>query len=116
MAPESRMPSRPSGAVRPITNEGVPETPRLVPKSLSFCHSASMRAVSATQDLKAPASGRYVAAHSSGDRPTSQIRYVVVHSTEGDTAQGAAAWFANPASGAVNGNVVRVCGQSLLGA
>ncbi|GLY67442.1 3-oxoacyl-ACP reductase [Amycolatopsis taiwanensis] len=26
------------------------------------------------------------------------------------------AWFANPASGAVNGNVVRVCGQSLLGA
>jgi 3-oxoacyl-[acyl-carrier protein] reductase len=26
------------------------------------------------------------------------------------------AWFANPGSGAVNGNVVRVCGQSLLGA
>lgn len=26
------------------------------------------------------------------------------------------AWFANPASCAVNGNVVRVCGQSLLGA
>jgi 3-oxoacyl-[acyl-carrier protein] reductase len=26
------------------------------------------------------------------------------------------AWCANPASGAVNGNVVRVCGQSLLGA
>jgi 3-oxoacyl-[acyl-carrier protein] reductase len=26
------------------------------------------------------------------------------------------AWFANPASGGVNGNVVRVCGQSLLGA
>ena len=26
------------------------------------------------------------------------------------------AWFANPASYAVNGNVVRVCGQSLLGA
>ncbi|MEI2701116.1 MAG: 3-oxoacyl-ACP reductase [Baekduia sp.] len=26
------------------------------------------------------------------------------------------AWFAQPASGAVNGNVVRVCGQSLLGA
>jgi 3-oxoacyl-[acyl-carrier protein] reductase len=25
-------------------------------------------------------------------------------------------WFANPASGGVNGNVVRVCGQSLLGA
>jgi len=26
------------------------------------------------------------------------------------------AWFASPAAGAVNGNVVRVCGQSLLGA
>jgi 3-oxoacyl-[acyl-carrier protein] reductase len=26
------------------------------------------------------------------------------------------AWFANPASGGVTGNVVRVCGQSLLGA
>jgi 3-oxoacyl-[acyl-carrier protein] reductase len=26
------------------------------------------------------------------------------------------AWFANPASAAVNGNVVRVCGQALLGA
>jgi 3-oxoacyl-[acyl-carrier protein] reductase len=26
------------------------------------------------------------------------------------------AWYANPASGAVNGNIVRVCGQSLLGA
>lgn len=28
----------------------------------------------------------------------------------------AIAWYANPASGAVNGNVVRVCGQALLGA
>jgi 3-oxoacyl-[acyl-carrier protein] reductase len=26
------------------------------------------------------------------------------------------AWFANPASAGVTGNVVRVCGQSLLGA
>lgn len=26
------------------------------------------------------------------------------------------AWLAHPASGAVNGQVVRVCGQSLLGA
>jgi 3-oxoacyl-[acyl-carrier protein] reductase len=26
------------------------------------------------------------------------------------------AWLAHPASGAVNGNVVRVCGQNLLGA
>jgi 3-oxoacyl-[acyl-carrier protein] reductase len=28
----------------------------------------------------------------------------------------AIAWFANPASTGVNGNVLRVCGQSLLGA
>ena len=28
----------------------------------------------------------------------------------------AIAWFANPASGGINGNVVRVCGQSLIGA
>lgn len=28
----------------------------------------------------------------------------------------AVAWFANPASGGVTGNIVRVCGQSLLGA
>jgi 3-oxoacyl-[acyl-carrier protein] reductase len=26
------------------------------------------------------------------------------------------AWLAHPASGGVNGNVVRVCGQSLIGA
>ena len=26
------------------------------------------------------------------------------------------AWFASPGSGAVNGNVVRVCGQMMLGA
>jgi 3-oxoacyl-[acyl-carrier protein] reductase len=26
------------------------------------------------------------------------------------------AWFASPASGGVNGNTVRVCGQNLLGA
>jgi 3-oxoacyl-[acyl-carrier protein] reductase len=26
------------------------------------------------------------------------------------------AWFASPGSGSVNGNIVRVCGQSLLGA
>ena len=26
------------------------------------------------------------------------------------------AWFSNPGSGGVNGNVVRVCGQALIGA
>jgi 3-oxoacyl-[acyl-carrier protein] reductase len=28
----------------------------------------------------------------------------------------AIAWFASPASGGLTGNVVRVCGQSLIGA
>jgi hypothetical protein len=37
--------------------------------------------------------------HSPGSRPLSQITHIVIHSTEGDTAAGAAAWFANPASG-----------------
>lgn len=38
------------------------------------------------------------AAHDSGKRPTSNIRTLVVHDTEGDTAAGAASWFANSAS------------------
>ena len=28
----------------------------------------------------------------------------------------AIAWLAHPASGGVNGNIVRVCGQSMIGA
>lgn len=40
----------------------------------------------------------FTAAHDSGPRPTSRIKWIVLHSTEGDTAAGAASWFANPAS------------------
>jgi hypothetical protein len=36
--------------------------------------------------------------HSPGTRPESAIKYIVIHSTEGDTAAGAASWFANPES------------------
>jgi len=43
-------------------------------------------------------SDRYKAKHHGGTRPASQIRLVVLHSTEGDTAEGAAGWFANDAS------------------
>lgn len=46
--------------------------------------------------------GRRMNSHSQGGHPV-------------DVAE-TTAWFANPASGAVNGQVVRVCGQSLLGA
>jgi hypothetical protein len=42
--------------------------------------------------------GSIVAVHRGGTRPASQIRLIVLHSTEGDTAAGAAGWFANDAS------------------
>lgn len=48
--------------------------------------------------ITAPCSRKYTAAHCSGTRPVSVIRWVVLHSTEGDTAAGAASWFQNPAS------------------
>jgi len=35
----------------------------------------------------------------SGARPESALRWIVIHSTEGDTAAGAASWFQNPAAG-----------------
>lgn len=50
------------------------------------------------QLIKDACDGRYKAAHDSGSRQKSDIKYVVIHSTEGDTAEGAAAWFANPKS------------------
>jgi N-acetylmuramoyl-L-alanine amidase len=43
-------------------------------------------------------SRRYTAAHNSGRRRLSAIRLLVVHCTQGSTARGAAAWFANPRS------------------
>lgn len=45
-----------------------------------------------------PCSTRFRAAHTSGPRKASDIEYVVIHDTEGDTAAGAASWFANPKS------------------
>jgi hypothetical protein len=41
----------------------------------------------------------YRAAHDSGSRAVSKIKWIVLHSTEGSTAKGAAEWFQNPASG-----------------
>lgn len=49
-------------------------------------------------DVKAPCSGQYVAVHDSGPREAADIGWVVIHSTEGDTAAGAAGWFSLAAS------------------
>jgi hypothetical protein len=40
----------------------------------------------------------YAAAHHGGRRSMALVRLIVLHSTEGSSARGAAAWFANPAS------------------
>ena len=40
----------------------------------------------------------YSARHFSGERSLNDIRWIILHSTEGTTARGAAAWFANEAS------------------
>lgn len=50
-------------------------------------------------DIKAPCLTKYKAVHTSGARTADQIRYLIIHCTEGDTAEGAASWFANQASG-----------------
>lgn len=57
----------------------------------------------------------YPALHHGGERLPSSIRYIVLHSTEGDTAEGAAAWFVNPASGGSANLVVddHVCYRTL---
>lgn len=44
------------------------------------------------------ASTRYLAAHNSGQRNPKGLCYVVIHATEGETAQGAAEWFEDPRS------------------
>lgn len=41
---------------------------------------------------------QYEAIHNSGKRSIAAITNIVIHSTEGETAEGAASWFANPAS------------------
>jgi hypothetical protein len=56
-------------------------------------------AAHAGQPFAATCRRRFTAVHNSGTRPLSAITHIVLHSTEGDTAAGAASWFANPASG-----------------
>jgi N-acetyl-anhydromuramyl-L-alanine amidase AmpD len=46
-----------------------------------------------------PCSTEYKAVHHGGPRRPSEIGWIVIHSTEGATAQGAARWFTNPQSG-----------------
>lgn len=50
------------------------------------------------QPITSSCARRYTAKRTSGRRPLSEIKWVVMHSTEGPSAQSAAAWFANPDS------------------
>jgi hypothetical protein len=60
----------------------------------------SLTALAVTQDMPIAATCKtnYTATKHSGTRPLSAINLIVMHSTEGSTARGAASWFANPAS------------------
>jgi hypothetical protein len=53
----------------------------------------------ADQPIDAACSPKFTAVHNSGGRSLDAITLIVIHSTEGATAAGAAAWFANPRSG-----------------
>lgn len=58
----------------------------------------------------------YAAFHHSGDRRPASIRYIVLHSTEGPTAQSAAEYFEQPSSGGSANLVVddETCYRTLL--
>ena len=49
-------------------------------------------------NITAVCSRKYHAVHTDGQRKLSDIRWIVLHDEEADTAQSAAAWFANPDS------------------
>lgn len=75
----------------------------------------NMRSAVRPQPIGANCLKTYKARHHSGTRPLSAISLVVIHSTEGGTAEGAARWFANPASGGSTHLVVddNVCYRTL---
>lgn len=50
------------------------------------------------KDIKAQCEATFRAVHDSGARVASDIGWVVIHCTEGDTAESAARWFTNSAS------------------
>lgn len=58
----------------------------------------AMATAQGAQPFSAECSRRFKAHGSSGSRAASSIRLIVIHSTEGSTAAGAAGWFENPAS------------------
>lgn len=58
---------------------------------------ASIEELAATP-ISADCDGKFVARHSSGIRPLSQISLHIIHCTQGPTALAAASWFANPNS------------------
>lgn len=52
----------------------------------------------ASTPIKASCNPHYRAYHNSGQRSLSSIKWIVMHSTEGNSAQGAASWFTDPKS------------------
>lgn len=64
------------------------------------------KTVTKAQAIEANCSTRFHAAHSSGRRPLSVLKWVVLHSTEGPSAISAASWFENPGSAGSSNLVV----------
>lgn len=58
------------------------------------------------RDIKAQADPKFRAVHDSGARQASDIRWVVVHATEGSSAASSAEWFTNPAAGGSTNMIV----------
>lgn len=70
-------------------------------KVIAAHHAKAVHAVGRApvpHEITAACDTTYTAKHHSGKRPLGAIMWIVMHSTEGDSALGAAAWFANPRS------------------
>lgn len=50
-------------------------------------------------EINAPCSRKYRAAHTSGERDLKNVTWIVIHDEEASTAESAASWFQNRASG-----------------
>jgi hypothetical protein len=72
-----------------------PDLDQLVFEELHVRTLAGVSAVPQFQPIEQNCSTQFRAKRLSGTRPLDQIWWVVQHSTEGDTARGAASWFSN---------------------
>jgi N-acetylmuramoyl-L-alanine amidase len=62
-------------------------------------HALAQHAAAAAHAVSAPCKRDFTAIHTSGTRSLAQIRLIVIHSSEGDTARGGASWFTDARSG-----------------